>query len=106
MGVPYQIARSAHGLDVSFMEFALCRAEGHRQEIFFAETGRSANERLMAMEARAVCARCPVVNDCFQYAVDAEEYGIWGGTTSDERRHYVRYGRLPPPEPLRRNRDR
>jgi WhiB family redox-sensing transcriptional regulator len=106
MGVPYQVSRSAHGLDVSFMESALCRAEGHRRDIFFAEMGRSASERVMAMEARSVCARCPVVGDCFQYAVAAEEHGIWGGTTRDERLHYVRYGRLPGPKPLRRKRDR
>jgi WhiB family redox-sensing transcriptional regulator len=37
--------------------------------------------------AKAVCARCTVVEDCLSYALAAgERYGIWGGLNSDERR--------------------
>lgn len=104
MGAPYQISRAAHGLDISFMHLAQCRIEGQRMDLFFSEAGRSAQERVMAMEARSVCSRCPVQSDCFQYAIAADEDGIWAGTTRDERRHYARYGRLPPPPPLKRRR--
>jgi len=37
--------------------------------------------------ARAVCASCPVRDDCLQHAIDhGERYGIWGGLTDRERR--------------------
>lgn len=104
MGKTYQITRSAHGLDTSFMEDALCHAEGHRGDLFYAELGRSAGERATTMEARSVCMRCPVQVDCFQYAVEADEHGVWGGTTRDERLHYRLHGSLPLPKPLRRRR--
>jgi WhiB family redox-sensing transcriptional regulator len=40
-----------------------------------------------ATEARQICARCPVRDDCLAYALDADErYGIWGGLDPDERR--------------------
>jgi WhiB family redox-sensing transcriptional regulator len=34
-----------------------------------------------------VCAKCVVKSECLEYAlVTNEQYGIWGGTTEDERR--------------------
>ena len=42
-------------------------------------------------EALATWARCPVRQDCLEYALDARErYGIWGGTTERERRRLIR----------------
>lgn len=36
--------------------------------------------------AKAMCARCDVVERCLQFALDNEiQYGIWGGTTPEER---------------------
>jgi WhiB family transcriptional regulator, redox-sensing transcriptional regulator len=36
--------------------------------------------------AKAICATCPVLWECFQWAMDNdEEYGVWGGTTRRER---------------------
>jgi WhiB family redox-sensing transcriptional regulator len=38
-------------------------------------------------EAREVCGRCPVREDCLQLALDENERrGIWGGLTDHERR--------------------
>lgn len=104
MGVPYQITRSAHGLDTSFMDDALCRTEGHRSDKFFMEYERGADGRVMAMEARSVCMRCSVRGDCFLYAVAADEHGIWGGTTREQRMFFSSHGYLPPPDPPRRTR--
>jgi len=37
--------------------------------------------------AKAVCARCVVVDECLIYALETnQDTGIWGGTTPDERR--------------------
>ena len=36
--------------------------------------------------AKAVCAICPVITDCREYAMDNDiEFGIWGGMTPGER---------------------
>ena len=38
-------------------------------------------------KAKAVCAACPVAEDCLQYAFETNQVsGIWGGTTEDERK--------------------
>ncbi|MGK3940061.1 WhiB family transcriptional regulator [Streptomyces caeruleatus] len=38
-------------------------------------------------EAKAVCARCPVREQCLRWALDAGQVeGIWSGTTESERR--------------------
>jgi WhiB family redox-sensing transcriptional regulator len=42
-------------------------------------------------KAKAICARCPVKAECLEYALDAREtFGVWGGTTEDERRALLR----------------
>jgi WhiB family redox-sensing transcriptional regulator len=41
----------------------------------------------LAQQAKAVCARCPVRDDCLEFALAAGEVdGIWGGLDEDERR--------------------
>jgi WhiB family redox-sensing transcriptional regulator len=38
-------------------------------------------------EAKRVCARCPVREECLAYAIDNDlREGIWGGLTDNERR--------------------
>jgi WhiB family redox-sensing transcriptional regulator len=37
-------------------------------------------------KAKAICALCPVIADCLQMAYEEEADGIWGGTTTRERR--------------------
>lgn len=37
--------------------------------------------------AKAICAGCPVADDCLRYALETRAaHGVWGGTTPDERR--------------------
>lgn len=37
-------------------------------------------------EVKALCARCPVREECLTWALDRpEEHGYWGGTTPNER---------------------
>ena len=54
-----------------------------------------------ATEARQICARCPVRDECLAYALDADErYGIWGGLDPDERRNLRRRLRSRKPDPV------
>lgn len=42
-------------------------------------------------EAKAVCAVCPVVDDCLQYALATNQSeGVWGGMSGAERRRLRR----------------
>jgi hypothetical protein len=50
-------------------------------EAFFPEKGGSTRE------ARSICARCSALVACLDYAIANEiDHGIWGGTTSRQRR--------------------
>jgi WhiB family redox-sensing transcriptional regulator len=43
--------------------------------------------------AKAVCARCPVQADCLSFAMETvQDYGVWGGTSEEERRAMRRPG--------------
>lgn len=65
--------------DNTWMEDAACR--GMNPDVFFPQRGES------TAEARAVCARCPVILRCRHYALaNYEKYGIWGGMSERERR--------------------
>jgi WhiB family transcriptional regulator, redox-sensing transcriptional regulator len=54
-------------------------------ELFFpiADTG-PALQQISA--AKAVCGRCAARAICLSYALRSAQYGIWGGTTPQERR--------------------
>lgn len=56
-------------------------------ELFFGNEGEPKRQRL-AREARALalCAQCPVVQQCLRHAETApERYGVWGGLTEEQR---------------------
>ena len=41
--------------------------------------------------AKAICRRCPVLDECRDYALDVREgHGIWGGLNEMERRALLR----------------
>jgi len=64
------------------MEQAGCRAVD--PDLFFPE---GKNKREQEYNAKQICASCPIITDCLQFAIDNKQVGIWGGTTDDERRH-------------------
>ncbi|MQA64165.1 MAG: WhiB family transcriptional regulator [Actinophytocola sp.] len=52
-------------------------------ELFFPEKGEIDKVR----HARQLCEACEVRDACREYAIErGEPFGIWGGTTADERR--------------------
>lgn len=56
-------------------------------EIFFHPEGeRGGTRRRRDEAAKAVCFRCPVIDQCRDHALKVHEpYGVWGGLTEDER---------------------
>ncbi|MFE0580220.1 WhiB family transcriptional regulator [Streptomyces sp. NPDC058874] len=63
---------------------AVCREED--PELFF-PIGNTGPALLQIEEAKAVCRRCPVMEQCLQWALEAgQDDGVWGGLSEDERR--------------------
>jgi WhiB family redox-sensing transcriptional regulator len=64
-----------------------CRRPGVDLEIFYPNKGDS------GARAKKVCGICPAQVACLRWALDTDQrFGIWGGTTPDERekiRNYV-----------------
>lgn len=56
---------------------ALCRE--YPDVSWFPERGGNGRE------ARAICARCLVRDECRDYAIEHHEHGIWGDTDARER---------------------
>ena len=56
--------------------------------IFFYEDNERGQEKdLREKTAKAICDTCPVINECLEFALQIkEDYGIWGGTTPEERK--------------------
>jgi WhiB family redox-sensing transcriptional regulator len=72
---------------------AACR--GLDPDVFFVseDVENRTERRERESTAKAVCARCLVIEDCLGYALAAgERYGIWGGLNADERRALKRRG--------------
>ena len=65
----------------------LAQCRGADADVFYhpdAECGPRRTAREQA--AKALCAQCPVRQQCLAHALEAREpYGVWGGMTEDER---------------------
>lgn len=63
-----------------WQEAAACRG---REDVDFFPTP---DDDAGIARARAVCAGCPVVDDCLAFAIETNQSeGIWGGMTAAER---------------------
>jgi WhiB family transcriptional regulator, redox-sensing transcriptional regulator len=59
-------------------------------ELFF-PAARSVTTLVQLARAKSVCARCPVSGECLRFALaTGQEYGVWGGTSEEERRQMRR----------------
>jgi WhiB family transcriptional regulator, redox-sensing transcriptional regulator len=67
----------------AWMRRAACR--GQETEAFFPPRGGDVSG------PKAVCAACPVRQECLEYALDnRDKFGVWGGLTEMERREIRR----------------
>jgi len=70
-------------------ELASCRNKPEIVSDFFAPTP--------PQSVKEMCERCPVLKECYNYALHNEMYGYWGGSTEKER--YARRIELRIPHP-------
>jgi WhiB family redox-sensing transcriptional regulator len=64
---------------------AACRGQD-TSNFYHPENERGPSRVRREMRAKAVCAGCPVVQNCLRWALAAREpYGVWGGLSTEER---------------------
>jgi WhiB family redox-sensing transcriptional regulator len=72
-----------HHVPTDFFEDAACRDAD--TSVFFPASEADAGE------AKAICAACPVREECLEYAIATRPpEGVWGGLTSTERHRLIR----------------
>lgn len=64
---------------------AACRGTIYTDLFYSVEEQRSILQYEYINALRSVCARCPLWATCLTYAMEHEDYGVWGGMTSIER---------------------
>ncbi|HEY2297274.1 MAG TPA: WhiB family transcriptional regulator [Jatrophihabitans sp.] len=68
----WQLHAACRGLDTS--------------NFYHPENERGPSRARRERQAKAICATCPVIANCRQWALAAREpYGVWGGLSAEER---------------------
>lgn len=76
---------------MDWRQMAACLTED--PELFF-PVGTTGPAFDQIQQAKAVCRRCPVVQQCLQWALDNhQDFGVWGGLSEEERRNVRRLHR-------------
>jgi WhiB family redox-sensing transcriptional regulator len=82
-----QAAATVPSEEINHMDWrhrAICRDED--PELFF-PIGNTGPALLQIEQAKAVCRRCPVVQECLTWALETgQDAGVWGALSEDERR--------------------
>lgn len=74
---------------------ALCRR--YEAELWF-PVGTTGPALAQTINAKRICQICPSAEPCLETALaDLSLSGIWGATTHDERKQFVREARQPVP---------
>ncbi len=69
---------------MNWRDKAACLAEN--PELFF-PIGSAEPAMIQQQQAKKVCARCVVREECLQWAIDVhQDHGVWGGLGENERR--------------------
>ena len=56
-------------------------------ELFFPDDDEPKLSKQKTLVAKKICRSCNMTARCLEYAIAANEVGIWGGTTTKERRY-------------------
>lgn len=75
-----------------WQESAACKDKDIDPELFFLESKlRGKEKRAKEIAAKRICRTCPVITSCREHALNVPEFfGVWGGTTADEREELLR----------------
>ncbi len=74
--------------ETSWMADGNCRA--YPPAVFFPSDGVGVDR------ARKICATCPVLSACLEYALEQRiDHGVWGGASERERRRILKRRRVP-----------
>lgn len=57
-----------------------------KTDLFFLPAHKSREIIAKEKEAIFICEPCPIRENCLEWALHHEQYGIWGGTTEHQRR--------------------
>ena len=86
-------------------DLAKCAEDGVNSDIFFMDDKDEDNYSAIKTEiARSICGTCPVKEQCLRVALKYEEEGVWGGTTTQERKGVLfrkRTGYVPVQRPAK-----
>ena len=67
----------------NWMDDGICR--NHKPDLFFPSDGVGVEV------AKRICATCPVVDTCLEFALDNHiDHGVWGGTSERQRRRLLK----------------
>lgn len=77
---------------MTWRTLAACR-DHPEPEIFYPVGYKSRLDRIIEAEAKAICAGCPVAQQCL---ADADDWGIWAGRNENERNITKRRKGTPP----------
>lgn len=64
---------------------AACQGTAYTDLFYLVEEQRSLMQYQYINALRSICAICPIWQQCLTYAMEYENYGVWGGLTSVER---------------------
>lgn len=95
MGLAVERTLSAHlvqnlDAELSWEQHARCRTCD--PALFFGPNRFEPKRERLAREAeaKAICARCPCIQDCREHALATGElYGVWGGLGESDRRELL-----------------
>lgn len=75
----------------TWRENAACRpGNGHDPDLWHPD-GTTGAHLLQIAEAKTICRRCPVIDQCLMWAIETgQDEGVWGGLDKDERRLHKR----------------
>jgi WhiB family redox-sensing transcriptional regulator len=66
--------------------FETAKCLDHPDPDWFFNYGSNRNREEHAPEQKAYCQDCPVLRQCYEYALYVDVRGVWGGTTYTERK--------------------